>query len=68
MAYTITSPTMIIVDHTSVPDTARGKGLGLALAERLVSDARTEGVRVLALCPFVKGMAPRHPEWSDVIM
>ena len=50
-----------------MPEALRGTGAGLALAERMVADAREAGVRVIALCPFVKAQARRHPEWADVI-
>ncbi|GIT89929.1 N-acetyltransferase [Jannaschia pagri] len=67
MTYSRLGTSKLIVDHTGVPDALRGRGVGLALAERMVADARAEGVRVIALCPFVKAQAKRHPEWSDVI-
>jgi len=66
LTYSILSPTRIIADHTGVPDALRGTGTGLKLVERLVQDARAEGVKVIALCPFVKAQARKHPEWSDV--
>lgn len=66
LTYSISSPTLIIADHTYVPDALRGSGAGLALVERLVSDARAEGVRIMALCPFVRAQAAKHPEWADV--
>ncbi len=58
---------LVIADHTSVPDTMRGLGIGLMLAESLVEEARHGGYQVLPLCPFVKAQSKRHPEWSDVI-
>ncbi|MEX3016470.1 GNAT family N-acetyltransferase [Gymnodinialimonas hymeniacidonis] len=67
LTYSIASPKLIIADHTFVPDSLRGTGAGLALAERLVADARTEGVKIVALCPFVKAQAAKHPDWADVI-
>ena len=36
LTYSIASPTMIIADHTGVPDAMRGMGVALALATRLV--------------------------------
>lgn len=57
----------IIVDHTGVPDSLRGRGVGAALAARVVADARAEGVQIIALCPFFKAQAGRHPEWADVV-
>ena len=66
LTYSILSPRKIIADHTGVPDALRGTGAGRALVERLVADARAEGVTIIALCPFVKAQAARHPEWKDV--
>lgn len=57
----------IIVDHTGVPDTLRGQGVGQALALRVVEDARAKGWRIIPLCPFFKAQAARHPDWSDVV-
>ena len=66
LTYSIASPTLVIADHTGVPDAFRGTGAGRALVERLVADARAEGFRVVPLCPFVNGLRQRHPEWADV--
>ncbi len=66
LTYSILSATKIIADHTGVPDELRGTGAGKALVERLVADARAEGVKIMALCPFVRAQAARHPEWRDV--
>jgi len=66
LTYSITSPTLIIADHTGVPDAFRGTGAGLALVTRLVEDARAEGVKIMPLCPFVNAQRKRHPEWADV--
>lgn len=66
LTYSILSPTHIIADHTGVPDAMRGTGAGRQLVERLVADAREEGVKITALCPFVRAQAQRHPEWADV--
>lgn len=66
LTYSIASPHLIIADHTGVPEALRGTGAGLALAQRLVDDARAEGVKIVALCPFVAAQRRRHPEWADV--
>ncbi len=66
LTYSIASKTLIIADHTGVPDSFRGTGAGLALVIRLVEDARAEGVKIMPLCPFVNSQRKRHPEWSDV--
>lgn len=59
--------TLIIADHTFVPETMRGTGAASALVNRLIADARAKGQRIVPLCPFVRAQSLRHPEWADVI-
>lgn len=66
LTYSITSPTLVIADHTGVPDSFRGTGAGLALVQALVADARARGFKVMPLCPFVNAQRKKHPEWADV--
>lgn len=66
LTYSIALPTLIIADHTSVPDSFRGEGVAAALVERLVTDARAEAVRIVPLCPFVNAQRLHHREWADV--
>lgn len=65
LTYSVTSPVLVIADHTFVPDAFRGTGAGLAMLTRLVADARTEGFKIMPLCPFVNAQRKRHPEWAD---
>lgn len=66
LTYSRANDHLIIADHTSVPDALRGKGIALALATRLVEDARLEGVKIIPLCPYVNAERRKHPDWSDV--
>ncbi len=61
------SATKIIADHTGVDDSLRGTGVGLALVERMIADARDEGFSIVPLCPFVLAQYRKHPEWSDIV-
>ncbi len=67
MTYSRASPSLIIVDHTEVPDSMRGKGAGQALALHAVEQARSGGWKIIPLCPFFRAQAQRHPDWRDVI-
>ncbi|MDK1490513.1 GNAT family N-acetyltransferase [Sinorhizobium sp. 7-81] len=67
MTYSRSSPKLIIIDHTLVPDELRGKGVGQALAKHAVDEARKGGWKIIPLCPFMRAQAMRHPEWQDVI-
>jgi uncharacterized protein len=66
LTYSRTSPTLIIADHTEVPDAFRGQGMGRRLVNRMVEDARKEGFKIFALCPFVNAERKKHPDWADV--
>lgn len=67
MTYSRSSPHLIIIDHTLVPDELRGKGVGQALASHAIEEARKGGWKIIPLCPFMRAQAMRHPEWKDVI-
>lgn len=67
LTYSRLSPTKIIADHTGVDDSLRGTGVGQALVERLVADARRDGFKIVPGCSFVVAQFRRQPEWSDVM-
>ena len=67
MTYSRAGESLIIIDHTGVPDALRGKHVGQALVQRGVEDARAEGRKILPLCPFAKAQIQKHPEWQDVL-
>lgn len=67
LTFSIVNESLIIADHTAVPDTMRGFGVGMALVERLIEDARRKQVKIIPLCPYVKAQSQKHPEWSEVI-
>ena len=67
LTYSRVSPKRIVASHTGVDDSLRGTGVGKALVERLVADARGEGATIVPRCSFVRAMFKRYPEWSDVL-
>ncbi len=67
MTYTRAGQHLIIIDHTSVPDALRGRGLGGVLVHHAVEDARAGGKTIIPLCPFAKSQFDRHADWSDVL-
>lgn len=66
MTYSKAGEERIIIDHTEVDDSMRGKGLGLQLVQYAVEYVRNKGIKLLPLCPFTKATLLRHPEWKDV--
>lgn len=57
----------IRIDHTFVPETARGQGLAQKLAARAVADAREKGWKIVPVCAFMVAEAKRHDDWDDVL-
>ena len=62
------SATGVIADHTGVPEALEGRGIGKALVDAMIADARANGFKIMPLCPFVRAQFARHPEWHDVMM
>lgn len=58
---------LVIADHTFAPDTMRGTGAAKAMVDRLIADARSEGFKVMPLCPYVKAQFQKNPSWADVL-
>jgi predicted GNAT family acetyltransferase len=67
LAFTVQAPGRISADHTETPTTMRGRGVGEALIEGMVADARASGFRIIPICPYVRAQSQKHPEWGDVI-
>ena len=67
MTYSKASDSLIIIDHTDVPDALRGTGTGMRLLQRLLTDARAGGRKIIPLCPFAAAQFKRHPEWADLL-
>ena len=67
MTYSRAGATRIIIDHTGVPSELGGRGVGKAMVERAVMDARAEGFKIIPLCPFAKATLEKHPDWQDVV-
>jgi uncharacterized protein len=57
---------LLTILHTEVPKELEGRGIGSALVRGLLEIARAQGLKVHAVCPFVKNYLDRHPEYSDL--
>ena len=68
LTYVVAGPGHIIADHTFVPVPYRGDGVGKAMVERLIADARSGGLKITPACWFVADEFERHrPDWDDVL-
>ena len=46
--------------HTEVPAAFRGRGFGETLVKGALDCARADGLRVVAVCPFVRAYLKKH--------
>lgn len=67
MTFSRATEDLVIVDHTEVDDSLRGKGAGRILFDAMVRWARETHTRVTATCPFTKSMFDRDPSSRDVL-
>ena len=54
------------LQHTEIPPSGRGKGVGDALIRAALRYARERRARVMATCPYVRAWLRRHPEERPV--
>jgi uncharacterized protein len=64
-AYIRTSDLVAFV-HTEVDPAFEGHGVGSLLAREGIEAVQAEGLRVLAVCPFIAGWLARHPQYADL--
>ncbi|HJR39516.1 MAG TPA: GNAT family N-acetyltransferase [Nocardioidaceae bacterium] len=57
---------LIVFTHTEVDPSLEGQGVGGSLVRGALDQARSLGLRVLPICPFVHGWMARHPEYVDL--
>jgi len=50
----------LMLIHTEVPDDLRGQHIGDALVEGALRAGRSEGLRIVAVCPFVRAYLRKH--------
>ncbi len=57
---------LVVFTHTEVAPEFNGQGVGSALARAGLDAARADGLRVLAVCPFITAWMARHPDYQDL--
>jgi predicted GNAT family acetyltransferase len=59
---------ILTAHHTEVYPKGEGKGMGKRLLDGLTDYARKNGLKVIALCPFVHAQFKKHPEaYKDIL-
>jgi len=63
-----TSESKIIIDHTYVSDSLRGRGIALQLIKKVVEYARQENKKIIPLCPYAKKVLMENDEYKDILI
>lgn len=67
MTYVWAGQDRIIIDHTEVNSTLKGKGAGKLMVQAAVDFARKQNIKIIPLCPFAKSVFDKTPELRDVL-
>lgn len=57
---------VVSADHTGVPEAMGGRGVARRLLDFMLEDARTNGFRIVPICPYVQAQYAKHPEWAPL--
>jgi predicted GNAT family acetyltransferase/glutaredoxin len=57
----------IAFTHTEIVPACEGRGFGSRLVAAALDAARSEGLAVVPLCPFVASYIERHPEYRELV-
>jgi uncharacterized protein len=67
LAYYRMAPGVITFTHTEVPPALSGQGVGSRLVRGALELARSQGLKVVAKCPFVSAYMGKHSEFNDLL-
>ena len=67
MTYKKEGARKIVIDHTEVADSLKGKGIGKQLVEKAVEYARENNLLIKATCPFAQKVLESSEDYEDVL-
>jgi predicted GNAT family acetyltransferase len=67
MVYTMSEPGKMVILHTEVDESLKGKNIGKKLQSALVDYARGNHIKVVPVCPFARAMFRTMTAWRDVL-
>lgn len=67
MVFTKSPPDRMIIEHTEVDESLKGKKVGFQLVHRGVEYAREQGLKIIPLCTFARSVFQKTSEFSDVL-
>ena len=57
----------LLIKHTEVTPSEEGKGYGSSLVRSLLEHVRSDGKKVIPICPYAAAFIRKHPEYQDLV-
>lgn len=57
----------LVLPHTAIDASERGRGLGATLVQYALDEIRHDGQRIVPTCSFVAQFLDEHPQYQDLI-
>ncbi|PWT98750.1 MAG: GNAT family N-acetyltransferase [Bacteroidetes bacterium] len=67
LVYSMAAPDKMVIEHTEVDESLKGKSVGLELVSTAVEYARSHQIKIVPLCPFAKSVIADRPGMQDVL-
>jgi len=67
MTYYLKGENTIVIDHTEVDESLRGRNIGFELVKEGVEYARKQNLKIVPLCEFAKSVFNKKEELRDVL-
>lgn len=67
MVWSTVDKQTIQVDHTLVNEAYRGQGIAQQLMTEMVAHGRSQQLKVIPVCPFVKKQFAINEEYQDIL-
>lgn len=58
---------VISLNHAEVPRALEGRGIGARLVRATLDQVRSEGLKVVPRCSFIRAFIERNPEYADLL-
>ncbi|MBS1920411.1 MAG: N-acetyltransferase [Bacteroidetes bacterium] len=68
MIYSMPVPGKMIIEHTEVDESLKGKNIGMQLFLHMAENARANHLMVIPHCAFTAALFKKKPEYSDVLL
>lgn len=68
MTYHIKGENTMVIDHTEVAESLRGRNIGYELVKEGVEYARREGLKIVPVCKFARSIFERKEELRDALL